>query len=197
MRHLGSLSIFILYFLVFQSCNSNGNGSKQKADSINEANGTQVEDASDFMVDAAMINRTEIQLGRIAQEKATIPRVKNFAFEIIRSHKKANKKLKMLARKNEVVLPQSLDPKHKADSIKLKDKKGRSLDQIFITEMVKGHKAAIDRFQKAENKVDDSGVKNYIMHVLTQLQKHLDSAEAIQDAMKDSSLKRRKQFENK
>ncbi|HLR38439.1 MAG TPA: DUF4142 domain-containing protein [Chitinophagaceae bacterium] len=197
MKNLCSLSIIMLSFIVFQSCNNNGHGSKQKADSINEANGTQAENASDFMVDASMINRTEILLGDIAQEKATIRRVKNFASMIVRNHKKANKKLKILAQEKKVVLPQSLDPKHKADSAKLKDKKGRSVDQIFITDMVKGHKAAIARFQKAKNKVDDSDIKTYIMNILPQLQEHFDSAEAIQAAMKDSSQKRRKQLENK
>ncbi|HLR36986.1 MAG TPA: DUF4142 domain-containing protein [Chitinophagaceae bacterium] len=188
MKKLCFLSAMILSLTLFQACSSNGNGSKQKADSINHANEPMSKKAtSDFLVEAAIINMNEIKLGSIAQKQAANPRVKDFAAMIVHDHQKVNKKLKTLAQKKQVKLPDSLNQEHQSKASKLKEKKGNDFDEAFVKDMVKGHKDAINTFQKAKRNVDDGDVRSFIEKTLPGLQKHLDSAETIQYALKGRS----------
>ncbi len=184
MKKLCFLSTILLSLILFQACNSGGGkGSKQRADSINHANKPLPKEASDFMVDAAIINLNEIKLGSIAQQQATTSRVRNFASMIVQDHEKVNDQLKTLAQNKNVKLPDSLDQKHQSNASKLKDKKGKDFDDAFINDMVNGHKDAIKEFQKADKNIEDGDVRSFIENTLPGLQKHLDSAQAIQDAL--------------
>src|SRR5690625_3675970 len=193
MKKLCFLSTMILSLALFQGCNSSGGkGSKQQADSINHAKQPMPTKAgSDFMVKAAIINLNEIKLGSIAQQQATISRVRNFAAMIVQDHKKVNGQLKTLAQNKQVQLPDSLDRKHQRDADNLQKKEGKDFDESFIDDMVKGHKDAIDTYQKADKDVQDGDVKSFIEETLPDLQKHLDSAQTIQEAIKGQNRNNR------
>lgn len=196
MKKIGSIAVLILSFFFFQACNQGGKGSKQEADSINRANKPLKKDASRFMVDAAMVNMAEIKLGTIAEEKAQSSRIKNFASMIVSDHKKASDKLQSLAQSKQVALPDSLDRQHQSDANDLRMKEGDALDQKFIDDMVDGHKEAIKEFQKAAKNVDNKDVHDYIKDLLPDLNKHLDSAEAIQDSRHNMNGDRSKRTKN-
>ncbi len=188
MKKLCFFSAILLSFFLFQACNnSGGKDSKQRADSINHANKPLPKDASDFMVEAAIINLNEIKLGSIAKQQATISRVRDFASMIVQDHEAANDKLQTLAQNKNVTLPDSLDEKHKSNASDLQKKKGQDFDEAFIDDMVKGHKDAIKTYQKAEKKIQDGDVRAFIENTLPELQKHLDSAQSIQDAIKGNT----------
>ena len=53
-----------------------------------------------------------------------------------------------------------------------------------MTAMVKDHQEAIDLFEKASGNVKDSEVKTFIDNTLPKLRMHLDSAKAVQKAIK-------------
>src|SRR5215212_5181894 len=67
-----------------------------------------------FAMKAAMGGMAEVELGKLASEKATSPDVKQFAQRMVTDHGKANDELKTVASKESIDLPTSLDGKHQA-----------------------------------------------------------------------------------
>src|SRR3982074_3504167 len=67
-----------------------------------------------FVLDVAKDGMAEVELGKLASEKATSDDVKKFAQRMVTDHGKANDELKTLAQNKSIMLPSDLDPKAKA-----------------------------------------------------------------------------------
>ena len=198
---------FLLLALPFVfSCNNSGNNSTQSADSTNNAKtdtsmnnttmdttnkmnkstGTMAVDKStaDFMVKVADVGMTEVRLGRMAQDKAMNQRVKDFGSMMVKDHTAAGDDLKSLASKKNVALPETVSNDHQMKIDALDKKSGKDFDKDYMDEMVKGHVATVDDFEKASKDTKDPDVKSWIDKTLPVLQMHLDSAKAIKRALK-------------
>jgi len=69
-----------------------------------------------FMQDAATGGTTEVELGRMAANKAASPQVRAFAERMVKDHAAANDELMELAKQKGVSLSTELDPKHQRPS---------------------------------------------------------------------------------
>src|SRR3982750_4561290 len=67
-----------------------------------------------FVKDAAEGGMAEVELGRLAVEKASNADVKKFGQRMVEDHNKANEELKDIAGKQNVALPNEPTAKHKA-----------------------------------------------------------------------------------
>ena len=67
-----------------------------------------------FVTDAAKGGMAEVELGKLAQDKASSDQVKNFGKRMVDDHSKANDELQTLAKNKNITLPTDLDPKDKA-----------------------------------------------------------------------------------
>jgi len=181
MKNLFFISCILFSFVLFQSCQNGGKSNEQKADSINASNEPMVKDASDFMVEASIINLTEINLGKIAKTQASSSRVKNYASMIVSDHKKLQSKLQKLANKEHVAIPDSLSKNNRSDISDLQKKNESATNKLFIKDMITGHKKAIKTFEKAaENKdIQNQALRDYIKNALPGLKAHQDSAQSI------------------
>ena|ERR1051326_6971518 len=194
---------FVLLALPFVfACNNGTKDSVEKADSANEAKsdttnhtdtsskmstaGTMAVDqsTSDFMVKVADVGMTEVKLGGIAEEKAMNKRVKEFGAMMTRDHSKAGDELKSLARRKNVTLPEKVGDDHQKKIDDLSKKSGKDFDKAYIDMMVDGHQSTVDDFEKASNNTKDPDVKAWVDKTLPTLKMHLDSAKAIQKAIK-------------
>jgi putative membrane protein len=197
------ISFVLLALPIVFACNNGGKDSVEKADSANEAKsdtGTSYNDTTnkmstagtiavdqstaDFMVKVADVGMTEVKLGGIAQEKATSNRVKDFGQMMTRDHTKAGDELKSLARRKNVTLPDSVGSDHRKKIDNLEKKNGKDFDKAYIDMMVDGHQATVNDFEKASNNTKDPDVKAWVDKTLPTLRAHLDSAKAIQKAIK-------------
>jgi len=195
---------FVLLALPFVfACNNGSKDSVQKADSANEAKsdttnnkmdtstkmstaGTIAVDQStaDFMVKVADVGMTEVKLGGIAQDKGMNKRVKEFGAMMTRDHSKAGDELKGLARRKNVTLPENVGEDHQKKIDDLSKKTGKDFDRAYIDMMVDGHQSTVSDFEKASNNTKDPDVKSWVDKTLPTLKMHLDSAKAIQKAIK-------------
>ena len=55
---------------------------------------------------------SEVDLGKLAGEKSTDPKVKSFADMMVKDHSSANQKLESLASSKHLALPKTLDASH-------------------------------------------------------------------------------------
>jgi len=152
-------------------------------DSARMAQGTVDDKTHNFMNDAAKGGMAEVELGKLAQEKATNPRVKNFAEMMVRDHTAANDDLKAIARQKNVTLPSDLG-KHKDHYNDLSKKTGADFDKAYMKMMVDDHEDDIDEFEKIANNGTDPDLKTFASQKLPTLRKHLDSAKAINQSLK-------------
>lgn len=187
---LAVLSIAILIW----HCNNETKDSVDKADSANKKNidspstsrlevKTDEESAS-FLVKAADGGMTEMQLGKMAEERGVDPRIKGYGSMMIHDHSLANDEVKALAAQRNVVLPDSVSDNNKKIIDGLAKKTGKSFDIAYADAMIKDHVEDIDEFEKAAAKVNDTDVRNFINNTLPKLKNHLDSARAIRKSLK-------------
>src|ERR1041385_8374956 len=67
-----------------------------------------------FMIDAARDGIAEVELGRLAAQRAASPDVRAFAQRMATDHAAANQELMQLAQSKGMTLPQEMGPAHRA-----------------------------------------------------------------------------------
>jgi putative membrane protein len=170
------------------ACNNSGSNkdSVEKADSANEKkadSSTKVmkvdEETSDFMVKAADGGMMEVELGKVAREKAKNQRVKEFGEMMVVDHSKANEELKSLAAQKNVTIPAAVGEDHRKHIDDLSKKSGADFDKAYMKMMVDDHKEDIDLFEKDSSSGKDPDVKAWAAKTLPVLRKHLAAAKSI------------------
>src|SRR5690242_7282020 len=182
--------LYLFSILLFTACNNSNIDSVDVADSINKArqdtalnnNGTGVidEESSSFLVKVANSGMAKVRMTEIAQQKATLPAVRDFAAMLHRDHSAVNEQVKSLAAQKNVALPDSVSDEKQKDIDRLNSKTGKNLDKEFIDMMVKNHEAGVNMFDKAQLDTKDPDVRALAGKTLPTLKMHLDSAKMIQ-----------------
>ena len=159
------------------------NNSNASANAPNAAKTNMTGDDA-FMMKAAQGGMAEVELGRLAAEKAQSAEVKKFANTMVEDHSNANTELKSLATKKGVTLPADVGSEHKATMEKLKALSGAEFDKAYVAAMVEDHKKDVAEFEKQATEAKDADVKAVVTKTLPTLKKHLEMIQAIQSKMK-------------
>lgn len=136
-----------------------------------------------FMNQAAIANLAEVEMGRLAQDKAQSDEVKRFARHMVDDHAKAYQELASVAQGKGVDLPRDVDRAHKSSADKLAKLSGREFDQAFMKQMVKDHEKTVGDFRKAAKNARDPAVKGYAEAKLPALEEHLRMAQATEKSV--------------
>lgn len=134
---------------------------------------------TDFIMKAASGGMMEVELGQAAQQNAQNQRVKDFGAMMVTDHTNANNELKTIASSKSVDVPATLMPDHQKHVDMLKNKTGAEFDKAYMKMMLDDHKKDIGEFKKASTGSTDADIKTFAGKTLPTLQKHLDSAQAI------------------
>ena len=197
MKKVSFAAAVCLAIFSFQSCGDAGSGdavesanesNEVKQDSAEKTSGEATapvsEEDSKFAVMAASGGMMEVQLGELAQQKAASQRVKDFGAMMVRDHTKANDELKNLAGMKNITVPPAPGEDHMDQITNLSKKSGREFDREYMKMMVDDHQEDIDEFEKCSNNSKDADLKAFAAKTLPVLRTHLDSAKAINDALK-------------
>ena len=128
---------------------------------------------SKFVMDAAKGGMAEVEMGRMAADKASNADVKQFGQKMVDDHSKANDELKQVASAKGITLPSAIDPAHKAKMDKMSSLSGDAFDKAYVADMVQDHKKDVAEFQKEANGGKDPDVKAFASKTLPTLQEHL------------------------
>jgi putative membrane protein len=134
---------------------------------------------SSFYKNAAEGGMSEVELGQLAQQKATNPAVKDFGAMMVKDHSAANEKLKALAASKQVSLPSSPSVMQKASKTKLNMMSGDTFDKSYVKGMIDDHKDDIKEFQKEASEGKDPEARAFATATLPVLQMHLQKIQAI------------------
>ncbi len=180
----------IFYFLGFfmlgtimYACNSNPNqeSSTEVAEERNEGISDDLEDESEFLIEAASGGLYEVEAAKLAQQKATSQEIKDLAAKIEADHSQANQKLQALATSKGIAIPSTLGDEEQKKLDELNKEEVSDFDEDYMEQMVKDHKSDVDAFEKAAKNLDDPDVKSFASTVLPTLKEHLNMAEQMED----------------
>jgi putative membrane protein len=133
-------------------------------------------DDKKFLKQAAMGGMAEVELGKLAAQKASSDNVKQFAQQMVVAHTKANDELKQVANKENIAIPDALDSKHESQIAKLSKLSGLEFDKAYAKEQLKDHKTDVRDFSAEAQGGTDPNVKAFASNTLPMLQQHLELA---------------------
>jgi len=180
-NYISSLKATLLIAAIIgtSSCMSNKpEDTKEVAEEKNEQkfdNNNNEKDAQ-FLVNAAEINQEEISLGQLAQQKGGFSHVKELGKMMEEEHTKSLADLTALAQTKNISLPTSQTENGIDAYKKLNNKSGNAFGKEYSSMMVKGHKKAIELFEKASTDCTDPDIKAWATETLPTLRTHLDHA---------------------
>ncbi len=176
--------------LILSACGSadrrTADDSVEQAMNVNDTTALVYEDDADFAVRAADAGLAEIQLGRLAMERATDPRIKDFATRMVRDHEQVNDELLAIAARHEITLP----PAASADKVdkerELREKTGQDFDREYIEVIVDEHDDAVSLFEDASSDARNADLQAFAAKTLPALKKHLEEARSLRDSISPS-----------
>jgi putative membrane protein len=129
-----------------------------------------------FLTHAAQGGEAEVELGRIAQQKAADSQVKAFGQRMETDHSKAGSELRALIAQKGLTVPGGLP----ADALALKNRldklQGATFDQAYMRAMVDDHVKDVHAFEMAA-KSTDADIKAFAEKTLPTLREHLKMAQ--------------------
>jgi putative membrane protein len=182
---------FCFWMTACDSPNTAKEDSTEMAEEQNEEKLTSddAEDNADFMVKAASGGMLEVELGRMALQKASSPKVKQFAQQMIDDHTKANEELKALAAKKNITLPTTPGDEAQEHINDLAKYSGAEFDKEYLELMHKDHQEDLDLFKEAAEEAEDADVKAFAAKTLPVLQNHHQMAEQMDEGKAKNAKK--------
>jgi putative membrane protein len=141
-------------------------------------------DDKKFVKESALGGMTEVELGKLAAQKASSDAVKQFGQRMVDDHSKANDQLKQVAGKSNIEIPASLDSKHQSRIDKLSKLSGPAFDKAYVKDQVKDHKHDVDEFKSEAQNGSDPNVKQFAMQTLPTLEEHLNAVKDLNKTAK-------------
>jgi putative membrane protein len=135
-----------------------------------------------FVSQAAIIGKAEIELGQMAIKNTQDENVRAYAQRMVKDHSAADKKLQAIAAKENLQVPQSLDPEHASLKAKLQGLKGEEFDRAYVKAMANGHDKAVALFESASQQPQmPEELKQFAASTLPTLEQHKEMAHSLHE----------------
>ena len=133
-----------------------------------------------FVEKAALSNMAEVELSKVALEKAQSPQVRDFAKQMIKDHTAASTELKSIAQSKNLAVPADLDREHQEKLTDLRGLSGADFDAKYLGTMEKDHEKAVTLFTAAaaDQKLDKQ-LQQFAAKTLPILRGHSDHVQAL------------------
>ncbi|HMD34850.1 MAG TPA: DUF4142 domain-containing protein, partial [Vicinamibacterales bacterium] len=131
----------------------------------------------------------EVELGKLAIEKASSDQVKQFGQRMIDDHGKANDELKTIAQQKNITLPTAISAKDKAERDRLTKLSGAAFDRAYMSAMLTDHKKDVSEFRVESTSGKDADIKAFAAKTLPTLEQHLKLAQDANKAVGTSGTK--------
>jgi putative membrane protein len=126
-----------------------------------------------FAMMAAEGGLTEVQLGKLAADRAAGPEVKQLGQRLVQDHTKGNQELLAIAEKKDISVPKKLDGTHE-DVVELFSRlEGAQFDQAFLRYQMMHHEKDVTAFTLQAKEGQDPELKAFAAQQLPVLQEHL------------------------
>jgi putative membrane protein len=131
----------------------------------------------EFVMKAAKADMTEVELGKLAENKASSDEVKTFARHMVDDHQKALDHLKTIAQNEKMNLPTAIDQKDEGAKTQLEKLSGQAFDRAYMRAMVRDHRLDVAEFKAESMNAKSAELKQYASTTLSTLEDHLKLAQ--------------------
>ncbi len=146
----------------------------------NTAAGSKASPADKHFVNEALEGgNAEVQLGQLAQQKASSDDVKQFGQKMVEDHTRLGDQMKQVAHQIGVTPPSGLSAKDQALNTKLQALSGDAFDKAYIQAMVRDHKKDLWEFKHAAASAKAPSVKDAASQGEQVISEHLKMIEQI------------------
>jgi putative membrane protein len=147
---------------------------------------------SEFVQEQLAMGQAEIELGQLAQQRGSNPKVKRFGEMMVRDHKMAGDELKQIASSANANRSAANDTTvrdthsdHAEVREDLSKLSGRDFDKRYIDQMIEDHEKGISDVENKAERADNSQLRAWAAKTLPKMRQHLEEAKSIQEALKD------------
>jgi putative membrane protein len=157
--------------------------SSSRADASHNAAGDSTLKEADrkFLQRAAADNQMEIEISRMAAQKATHPDVKAYAQRMVDDHTATLQQIQDLAQ-NKNVQMQDHDPSKNRNTSRLNSLSGQEFDRAYMTQQVRHHQKDVAEFERQAKSNGDPEVRAFAEKTLPTLRDHLERARTVASA---------------
>ncbi|MDR3535474.1 MAG: DUF4142 domain-containing protein [Acetobacteraceae bacterium] len=132
-----------------------------------------------FLLRTASGSMTEIQLGQIAQQKATSSDVRQLARRMVADHTAASQDLQAIADEQGLTLPDQPERMAQAMTQRLRGTTGSDFDQAYVQQVVRYHQQDLAAFRREVRSGQDPDLKAFAQKYLLMIQQHLQLAQSL------------------
>ncbi|UVT20079.1 MAG: DUF4142 domain-containing protein [Nitrospira sp.] len=131
------------------------------------------------------INRSEVDAGQLARERASSEEVRAYASRMVKEHDAKLQETSQLAQRirmepHQTALAASVDNTHHKAMANLREKKGPHFDKAYMKYQIKMHEQSVDLVKDMADAVNDRQFHRFLQEIRPELQSHLASAQTIQ-----------------
>ena len=157
------------------ACQRNDNGVRADNDKM------MTSEDRDVAMNIEKAHIGEMDLARLAKERATNGDVKDYADMIVDDHGAALKNINKILKDKDIHESAQAKPEDsQAELARLQAMSGAEFDREFMGAMVLGHQKALDSLHNDEASVQNPDMKDYIHDLIPKVQKHLEKAQELQ-----------------
>ncbi|HVF63785.1 MAG TPA: DUF4142 domain-containing protein [Casimicrobiaceae bacterium] len=144
-----------------------------------------------FVEKAAIGGMAEVEMSKMAVDKAQSQQVKDYAKRLVDDHTKANAELMQIAKSKGVTPPAAIDSAHKRAMDKMAKRSANDFDRAYIAEMIDDHQKDIRDFRSMSKSAKDADLKAFTTKTVPVLEQHLQLAKTTEAAVKNAPRDRR------
>ncbi len=127
-----------------------------------------------FLGQVTQASLLNIEMGKLAQDKASSDAVKEFGKKMITDHQRGLAIFKKVADRDGVTVDSQLDSKHKERLDKLAKLSGAEFDRAYIKDQLKAHQRMVSYYQSEADNSTESIASKMANNMLPAVQKHLN-----------------------
>jgi putative membrane protein len=117
-------------------------------------------------------------LGKLGQQNASSPDVKQFGAKMVTDHTRLNTELGSVATSIGLTVPTDLSPQQQAEYKRLSKLSGTKFDKVYMDLMVKAHTKDLAAFQQEEASTQNQKLKKAVANAILVVKEHLNMAKS-------------------
>jgi len=146
---------------------------------------------NNFVQTAVDMGYAEAEIGRLAADRASDSRVKDFGQQMVDDHQRANDRLSTLASDKGIRATPELDSTHKTLRERLQSVSGHTFDREYMDSQVEDHNKTVTLFQSEANNGRDTDLRRFAQDTLPTLQDHQRRAQNLANDLANDINRRR------
>lgn len=132
-----------------------------------------------FIDAAAAGSQAEVEMGKLAEQRAREPAVREFGLWMATDHTIAGEALSYIAGRAGVQPQATLDAQDQAALARLQKLSGARFDQEYVPLQVRMHEETIALFRNEAQSGENARLKRFTDHMMPMLQAHLSEAQTL------------------